>query len=585
MIFKSSSITRPFKKGAGGWDDIQGPFLLFRSSAILLMPSSLKPPYIHGPFSRFKALLHRESAFFCAVIFGAALRMYQLPNQILFGDEWHAVHTAANAGYFKIISTFGGADHSIPITLYYKVLMDTIGLSEMGIRIPFLVGGTLTVLILPILVRPMVGRTGANIFAWLLALSPTLIFFSRFARPYALTTCFSFFSCIFFFRWWENNKKRDAILYAISAIATGYALLVDLPFVLGPFLFFFILSIVGKDKNRAHYFLRLAGLGTITMVPLLILLAPPIYGDFSAISTKAGQATFGFPELAAAFRILTGMDQRSIVILIGLLALMGLNRMFVGTPIFTIYLMGMSLLQMSALFLVQPVGVGSPHILARYLLPTLPCLLLLVSTGTHAVSLSLFPERRKWARAAIPIAVCSAFFWGGPILAVSYQPNNGTSLMLLVHALSGKDYRGILKRIPGFYRHLSNEPRGSMVIVETPFSWQANHLLLYQEVHRQRVIMGVTEDHLSASDQGFRLKTVGSVEDLQALRAMDVDFLVFHKNLQDEVNIVLPDDPSKYQSAKRFQTLLGNPIYEDRDILVFAVSKSAAAKDWEKTTE
>ena len=157
--------------------------------------------------------------------------------------------------------------------------------------------------------------------------------------------------------------------------------------------------------------------------------------------------------------------------------------------------------------------------------------------------------------------------------------------MLLVHALSGKDYRGILKRIPDFYRRLSNEPRGSMVIVETPFSWQANHLLLYQEVHRQRVIMGVTEDHISTSDQGFRLKTVGSVEDLQALRAMDVDFLVFHKNLQDEVNIVLPDDPSKYQSAKRFQTLLGNPIYEDCDILVFAVSKSAAAKDWGKVTE
>ena len=157
--------------------------------------------------------------------------------------------------------------------------------------------------------------------------------------------------------------------------------------------------------------------------------------------------------------------------------------------------------------------------------------------------------------------------------------------MLLVHALAGKEYRGILKRIPDFYRRLADEPSGSMVIVETPFPWQASHLLLYQEVHGQRVIMGAMEDHIFGCGQGVKLKTIGAVEDLRALRAMGVDFLIFHKNLQDEVNIVLPDDPSKHQNARKFKTFLGNPIYEDRDILVFAVSKSAEAKDWGKATE
>ncbi len=544
------------------------------------MPSSLQSPHIHGLFPRFTDLLKRESLLFCAIIFGASLRLYQLPKQILFGDEWHAIHAAANAGYFEIICSFGAADRSIPITLYYKILMDTVGLSEIGIRTPFFIGGTLTVLILPIMIRPMVGRSVSNIFAWFLALSPTLIFYSRFARPYALTTCFAFLSGIFFFRWWEQNKKQDAILYAISTIATGYALLVDLPFVLGPFLFFFVLTIAGKRKNAVHALLRLAGLGTVVIVPLLILLAPPIYGDFGAISTKAGQATFGFPQLAVAFRILTGMDQGAIVVLIALLALFGINRMLVDSLVFTLLFMTLSLLQMSTIFLVQPIGIDSPHILARYLLPALPCLLLVVSKGTHAASLKFPRVPGKWARVVIPISVCAAFLWGGPLLAVSYRPNNGTSLMLLVHALAGQKYQWILKRVPDFYKCLALQSNGSMVIVEAPFSWQASHLLLYQEVHGQRVIMGITGEHMFESDQGIRLKTVGSIEDF---RVLGVDFLVFHKNLQDEVNIVLPADPSKGRNAKSFKRLFGNPIYEDVDIVVFAVSKSARAGDWMQT--
>jgi hypothetical protein len=544
------------------------------------MPPSLKSHYIYSPFCRLKRLLQQEWVFFAAVILGAALRMDQLSSQILFGDEWHAIHAAANAGYFKIISCFGAADRSIPITLYYKILTDTIGLSEIGIRTPFFVAGTLTVLILPIMIRPVVGRNTSIIFAWLLALSPTLIFYSRFARPYALTTFFSFVSCLLFFRWWENNNKKDAIWYAILTIAAGYALLISLPFVLGPFLFFLILSIAGKRKNAVCSLLRLAGLGVVTIVPLLILLTPPLYGDFSAISTKAGQATFHLSELAVAFRLLTGMDQVEMVVIIALLFGFGTIRMLVDLPVFTLFFLTLSLLQLSTIFLVQPIGIDSPHILTRYLLQVLPFLLLAVSKGIHAL-VSIVPTgHKKWAGVSIPIAFYAAFFWGGPIPAVSYQPNNGMSLMLLVHALVGNEYPKILKRIPDFYRRLGAQPRGSMTIVEIPFAWQASHLLLYQEVHGQKVIMGVTEEWENSLGQSLSFKTTVPVEDLPALRAMGVDFLVFHKHLQDEVNITLPSDPSKFQNEKKIQALLGGPIYEDRDILVFSVSKSAIGKNW-----
>ena len=506
--------------------------------------------------------------------------MYQLPNQILFGDEWHAVHAAANSGYFSILSTFGAADRSIPITLYYKIFMDTVGLSETAIRLPFFVGGVLTVIVLPIMVRPMTGRFVSNVFAWLLALSPTLIFYSRFARPYAITTLFSFLSCLLFFRWWEKNGRKDAIFYALLTIATGYALLVDLPFVLGPFLFYLVWSVMGKEKNRIQCLLKLAGLGLMTIVPLLILLAPPLCGDFSAISTKAGQSASGFSQLLGAFRILTGMDQRTVTIVTAILALFGIIRMLIGLPVFTLFLMSLSLLQVIAVLWVRPVGIDSPHILSRYLLPLLPFLLLAVSTGIHAIA-SIFPPRlKKWTGAAIPVAFCAAFFWGGPVPAVSYQPNNGMSLTFLAHALTGTQYQRILKDIPSFYKYLSKMPPDSVTLVEAPFPWQGNHLLLYQEVHGQKVIMGVTREYMAAMGKGLHLQTAVVAEDLDSLRARKVDFLVFHKNLQNEVTIVLPGSPSTTWNLERLQTIFGHPVYEDHAIAVFDVSRSSTAKEF-----
>lgn len=539
----------------------------------------LKFPNIDKPLLDLASLTKRETVLLCAVMVGAFLRLYQLPNQILFGDEWHAIHAAANSGYFSILSTFGAADRSIPITLYYKVVMNTVGLSETAIRLPFFVGGVLTVMILPIMVRPMTGRAVSNIFAWLLALSPTLIFYSRFARPYAITTFFSFLSCLLFFRWWDTDDRKDAILYALLTIATGYALLVNLPFVLGPFLFYMILSVIEKRKSRGRSFLRLAGLGLMTTVPLLILLGPPLYGDFSAISTKAGQSASGLSQLLSSFRILIGMDQRTVALVIAILVSFGIIRMLIGLPVFTLFLMSLSLLQLTAVLWVQPVGIDSPHILSRYLLPLLPFLLLAVSTGIHAIS-SIFPLRfRKWAGVAIPVAFCAAFFWGGPVPAVSYQPNNGMSLMLLAHALTGTQYQRILKDIPSFYKKLSKMPPDSVTLVEAPFPWQANHLLLYQEVHGQKVIMGVTREYMSAMGKGLHLQTAVVAEDLNSLKAKKVDFLVFHKNLQNEVTIILPGSPSGTWNLARLRTIFGHPVYEDHNIAVFDVSRSSAATE------
>ena len=155
------------------------------------------------------------------------------------------------------------------------------------------------------------------------------------------------------------------------------------------------------------------------------------------------------------------------------------------------------------------------------------------------------------------------------------------SLTFLAHALTGTQYQRILKDIPSFYKNLSKMPPDSVTLVEAPFPWQGNHLLLYQEVHGQKVIMGVTREYMAAMGKGLHLQTAVVAEDLHSLRARKVDFLVFHKNLQNEVTIVLPGSPSTTWNLERLQTIFGHPVYEDRDIAVFDTSRSSKSTELE----
>src|SRR6188472_4510782 len=70
-----------------------------------------------------------------ATSLAAWLRLYHLDRQIPVDDEWHALHKLMSAGYGEIFSSFGVADHSIPLTLFYKLLAQTFGIEEIGLHL------------------------------------------------------------------------------------------------------------------------------------------------------------------------------------------------------------------------------------------------------------------------------------------------------------------------------------------------------------------------------------------------------------------------------------------------------------------
>ncbi len=122
-----------------------------------------------------------------AFVVGALLRLDQVLAQVLLDDEWHLVHQITYYPPTHMVTTFGGADYSIPLALLDWVAMQQFALSEFTLRLPMIVAGLLTVIVLPMGLRGRLEGRVIALFALLLALSPFLISYSRIARPYALT--------------------------------------------------------------------------------------------------------------------------------------------------------------------------------------------------------------------------------------------------------------------------------------------------------------------------------------------------------------------------------------------------------------
>src|SRR5215467_6492063 len=110
-----------------------------------------------------------------AFVAGVWLRVWQLREQTLIDDEWHAVRMLIGSDAADIATHFGFADHCIPLTLYYRWLYDLGALSEWQMHLPLLIAGILMLIVVPMLLRQMVAWPTRAIWLALLAISPVLV--------------------------------------------------------------------------------------------------------------------------------------------------------------------------------------------------------------------------------------------------------------------------------------------------------------------------------------------------------------------------------------------------------------------------
>ncbi|MCH8476775.1 MAG: hypothetical protein LAT56_02395 [Wenzhouxiangella sp.] len=197
----------------------------------------------------------------------AWLRLWQIGHQILIDDEWHAVHKLMRFGYRDIFLSFGHADHTIPLTLFFRLLADTVGLSEWRMRALPLAFGLATGLALPWVMKPWLKRCEPWVFAALLAVSPLLIHFTRYVRPYALTVPMGFIAMIALWRWWHERKAAWAGVFVVFATACAWLHPLTLLFTAAALSWFGIAALVDWwQGDGAQALKRILPLGALTTV-------------------------------------------------------------------------------------------------------------------------------------------------------------------------------------------------------------------------------------------------------------------------------------------------------------------------------
>ena len=468
------------------------------------------------------------------------LRIWELPAQLLADDEWHALHMLLGASPLEIYTTFGHADHSIPLTLAYQALSSFTPLSENLMRLPMLGAGVGAILIMPLLLGKAATKREKLIFSALLSIAPILVYFSRTARPYALTVLLAFVAVLAFYWWWHHKHRHWAALYIGSTVLAAWLHPLTLATTLAPFVWRGPAALYGAiSKGTWSPGSRLLGLGVLTFIPLSLLLAPPLIADFQALSGKSGVDRVSWNTLWKTLQLFSGSGNPPWTLLwIGLFTI-GLVTLAKSRPSFTVYLACIIAVTTGLIVATGGAWIHHPLVLARYLLPLLPIGLFFVAVGigniTRPLPTPLYP-------ALMVFGLLTAYFIG-PLPAQYHAPPN----QFTGHMAYQFDYnaeRNLYNRqlshteIPDFYRELGKRPPGRYTLVKAPWyiEWHWNTWHLHQAVHGQRVMAGMITGLCAGEAFGeyqpettrVALKHAVHLQELAAGRSK-VDFLVIHR--------------------------------------------------------
>ena len=540
-----------------------------------------------GPFanraSALRRTIRREWPLVGIVVAALVLRSYQLLDQVPIYDEWYALHAAMTYRISYILTHFGGADVSIPIAVYYKLLLATVGLNTWELRAPFLLFGLATVVGFPLMVRPFVGRPASNVLAALLATSPILVFYSRWARPYAIALFCALGAAIAFRAWWRSGRTRWAVAYVALAAASCWLLLLVAPFVLGSFLLCGAAALrLAGDRIAALK--RMVGLGLMTAAVLAVLIGPAIYFDVGSLLLKAGSQVILPEHLYQGVVQALGNGEPVIALGVGALAALGIVVLFRREPQTAGHFTGLAILQVGSFVVARPSAGGWSVVSARYMLPVLAVLLMFAAIGVTVLGDIFGRVAARWLRPSLAALVCCCMLWWSSIPLIVARPNAWASQYLEDSAdWYRSSYRRNVRRIPKFYATLASKPPGSTPVVEAAGIELTflSPLAFYQRVARQPTWIGMHNGLCGPPTFGevpfqhrtdVNLRTHLFLGDIQGMRRRGVQYVILHRDLYRELRrppTWVGPSADLQPCIDWLRTQLGAPVFEDGDIVVF----------------
>jgi hypothetical protein len=525
-----------------------------------------------------------------ALIFlaGVAARFYRVGEQILIDDEWHALNAVQHHDLGWIFTHFGISDHSIPLTLFYEMEYQLVGLSELLMRWPMLLAGCISVLLLPYLLRHWLKKPEHLVFAALLALSPVLIYYSRFARPYALLALLEVAALLMAWHWWQQRKTSQAAAWIILTVVCVWLNAPAAVMVAPPFFLFSILALANGVRHHNWRDLgHLLAVGISTAIPLAALLGPPLITEPWAISGKGGQHYINAQTLPWAISLASGSGRAWVWISMTVLAILGSRVLLARDRAFARYLL--AAITMAALMLCLTGAAWAMHgnVFLRYLIGLLPLYLMFVTLGLVEATQWLVSKSRAPSSTTgiILAALVVSLVIQGPIPDWPIRINQFQTHQNYHFNYNWED-NIYIQHMAGWYRPedfyaeiaAEHEPAEAVIVV-APWNLAsfANPMNLQQEVHRQKVLVGFVNGvcsepffgEITAGQPGMKFRNFVPLQDILDGKRR-ADYLVLVRQYTSNLAIENHMDFDRCEQAARDR--FGDPWRETEFSVVFRIA-------------
>ncbi|MSQ24631.1 MAG: hypothetical protein EXR58_08865 [Chloroflexi bacterium] len=188
-----------------------------------------------------------------ALLVGLGLRVFGTGTLHLWGDAAYSVYAAERD--WLTVATERLTDGHPPLFYYLqKLWMAFAGDGEAQARFASAIPGMLTIALTYRLGRITVGNRAATMGAWLVALSPYLVFYSRFPRMYEWLTMFGVLASLLALRLGQKPTWPRATIYGLAVTAGVYIHYFGalIPIALGPALWAYARRASPHDTERAR---------------------------------------------------------------------------------------------------------------------------------------------------------------------------------------------------------------------------------------------------------------------------------------------------------------------------------------------
>ena len=542
-------------------------------------------------------------------------------------DEWHAISVAINSSFKYILTHFNHDDNNcIPLTLYYKLLLETVGLNELGLHSLQLLSGILSLILFPLIIRSVFNGKVAIIFAWLLAISPLLVFYSRYARPYMIVVFLSFISIFSFYFWIQKKKIFYVIAYVILAVLASYFNLAASAFVAGPVIYICTLRMLGRRFLLQQKRVELPKMAYLILVAICLIAGISIWflpsiSSLQSITSTAGEGSFELNMVIGSINLFSGCSSYWFSLVLTVLVLYGSYNLFQKNRFLFGYLVAIFFLQILFIVVVNPRRVQEPAVFTRYFIVCLPLWILLISIALYDLSTKLnayIMAKTKRVYAHITSSCCLAgvlliLIAKSPILPIYKFENNFTNHIDFqsdyTHQTAKTIDKNSLDLYPNFYSDLKKTSTTTSII-EYPYLifWIGNNYHFYQRFHGKRVKIGHNDhSYLSQSaplmHRNINFKNFVNIDNKSDILNSNADYVIIHKNMLYEIihmRGVLPDffpatkrtegallkklvkhptfnshfEPARKDAEKaigKLKEMFGHPFYEDKWITVFRI--------------